>query len=291
MASAVRKESVKALTEYFSGKETKLKTEDTTGGPEAYELVPRSASEPMAQVAKSEERKQQATSQKLSMLRLRLKIVKMGTPKGFGLRAELRMLYGVALAVNFNAGKYTQTIGGSVNLSWSTIVQNMDGFSSLDTLFNEFFVKSLTFEFRANNKNSSNTTASASAAGSPGQLNTVGGTIYSVPHHQSAYADNGNAWYQAREVKYSKFVNLGDDWKFVAKNDEKFSWDGALGDMTTATSTMQWLTFPQVAALGGLVGVITPYLSGAAAGIGDLLENGTFGFAVVHVDVALRSRI
>jgi len=231
------------------------------------------------------------STNKLDSIRRRMKIVKMGKGAKTSLRAELRMLYGIAVAVNFNAAKYVQTLGGSVNLSWAAIVQAVDGFANLESLFNEFFVRSITMEFVPNNKYSSNSSASGNAAGSPGDINTCGGTIYFVPHHQAAYADSATAWYQAREVKYSKYVNLGDKFKFVAKNDEKFAWDGPLGDMTTATSTMQWLTFPQVAALGGLFGLICPLDSGAAAGIGVLLENGIFGYAVLSVDLALRARI
>jgi hypothetical protein len=244
-------------------------------------------------VSESKEVTETLAASKLEQLRRRLKIVKLSGKSKSGqlLRAELRMLYGGAIAVNFNANKYTQTIAGGVNLSWSSLIQNVDGYASLDTLFNEFFIRGISIEYQPVNKSSSNSTASASAAGSPGQLNTVGATIYSIPHHQAAYADNASAYYQAREVKYSKFVNLADTWKFSVKNDEKFSWDGEVGDMTTATSMMQWCTFPQVAAYGGLIGIITPFSSGAAAGIGDLLENGVFGNAVISLDVALRARI
>lgn len=211
--------------------------------------------------------------------------------KGAGLRAELRMLFGFPIAVNFNVNKYVQVLNGAVNLTWTNIVQNIDGFASLDSLFNEFFVRAMTLEFQPRNKYSANTTASGNAAGSPGFTNTIGGTIYAVPHHQAAYADNASAWFQAREVKYSKFVNLGDKWKLVARNDEPFSWTGPVGDMTTSVSTMQWCTFPQVGALGGTFGLVTPLPSGAASGLGDLFENGVFGDCVCHVDLALRARI
>jgi len=246
-----------------------------------------------ATIDQDAEEVQQNYVEKTDAIRRRMKVVRYSGKRGgkYTLFAELRLLYGAFVAVNFNAGKYTQTLGGSVNLSWAAIVAACDGFTNLETLFNEFFVRSITLEYQPDNMHSANTSASSSASGSPGFRNTTGATIYYVPHSQATYADNGSAFYQAREAKYSKFINLGLPWTLVAKNDEKFAWDGPLGELSTSANSQQWLTFPNVSSLGGKFGLITPYLSGAAAGIGDLFENGTFGPFVAHVDIAVRARI
>jgi len=229
------------------------------------------------------------SSDRLLSLRRRLRLVKGGSKAG--LRAEVKLYDGFSASVNSAAGKYCQFLAGSSSLLWNNILSNCDAFADLEAIFNEFFVRSITLEYQPINKSSSNSTASNSSAGNPGDINTCGATIYMVPHKQAAYSDTSTAFFQAREPKYSKYVNMAEKWKLVAKNDEKFSWDGPVGDATTAGSNMQWMTFPQAAAYGGLFALITPVSAAAAASVTQLLENGIFGFIVATVDIAVRARI
>jgi len=198
------------------------------------------------------------------------------------------------IVVNGSATKYLQYLDGVsslVSLTWTKILLNLDEISSWSLIFSEVFVHWVELEYYPRNKYSSNTTASSTPAGSPGDLNTCGATIAFVPHNTAAYSDISAAWYTMRAATQSKSFNLADNMVFRAHNMEKFAWDGPLGDMTTSATTMSWCTLSALSKLGGLFQLATADASGAAVGIGNLLEGGVFGDYIVKVRYSLRSRI
>ncbi len=174
-------------------------------------------------------------------------------------------------------------------MPWNQVA-NASEFSSLDVLFDEFWIKSVTVRYWPRNKYSAQSTATSSASGSPGDLNTCAATFYFLPNAATNYTDQSTAWVNASVAAQHKTVNLGENFTFTVRNPEKFSWDGILGDQTTGSSCMSWCQTTNATKYGGYFGIATPVQSGASAGIGLLLENGVFGDAIYSFDVAWRAR-
>jgi hypothetical protein len=165
-------------------------------------------------------------------------------------------------------------------------------FSTWQGLFDEIFVHSITLDCTPNNKFSGNSTSSTSAAGSPGDLNTCAGTIAFVPFAVPAVADASNTWTILREQQQHKVVDLADSWTFTAFNPCEFDWNAPLSDQASTTTTMGWLANSLVGSkLGGLFQLAVPYASGAAVGLGTLLENGIFGDISVKICASYRVKI
>jgi len=208
-----------------------------------------------------------------------------------GFCAEIRCTYGGAVSVNSAANKYLQFLNGTTTQTWASILGSMDELANLQNMFNEVFVRRITLRYIPVNKFSSNSTASSNAAGSPGDLNTCAASICFLPHNQVAYVDQSSAWYQARVEIQSKTVNMAEEWSLKATNPDKFSWTDPVLDQTTSGSTMGWCSLANVSLYGGRFQLITPFPSGAAVGLGDLLESGTFGTEILEVDCCVRARI
>lgn len=197
--------------------------------------------------------------------------------------------------VNSAANKYLQFVSGSsANLTWASLLNGLPELSYLEGLFNEVFVHSVKLDFIPNNSNSSNNTASTTTAGAPGNLNTMAAVIAFLPHSQSgAFADSSSGVLAslADQVQH-KFVDMGKKWSFTGKNPEAFDWGAPLtGTSTTSNYPMGWVVLSVgTSTLGGVFNLGTAYASGAAAGIGDLLESGNFGTMLQTVTLSLRSR-
>jgi len=197
---------------------------------------------------------------------------------------------GAQVTVNGAPGKFKQFLNGSTtSIPWNSVGSAAE-FASLDGLFDEFFVHSVTLRYFPRNKYSAQSTATSGASGSPGDLNTCAAVVYCLTHGATDYADSVTTWTAAAVARYHKFVNLGDYFRFRAKNPEKYDPKGPLGDMTTATSNMSWCQTTGAAKYGGFFGLATPAASGAAIGIGTLLEAGIFGDLLYEVDVSFRAR-
>jgi len=208
------------------------------------------------------------------------------------LRLSCYLYSGSPLSVQAVAGKYILSIGGSTSFGPKQISSSLE-WSSFNAIFDEFFIHEQKFEFRPNNKYSSNAGANtvlATAAGAPGYLNTCISTWAALQHNQVVYADSSSAWAQAMSSFESAAHNLADNIDFAWKNEEHFDWDGPVGDQTTTNMTTTWCNFNNVASYGGAVQVFTPYVSGAAAGLGDLTESGVFGFMLIRYTVSWRCR-
>jgi len=204
-------------------------------------------------------------------------------------RLRLYLYLGVGMSVNSVAGKYKQVINGLADYGISN-VSNSAEWASLGAIFDEFFVHSMTLNYHPINKYSASTTASTTAAGSPGFINTLGCVIYGLQHNQQVYTDSSTCATAAMSSALSRWVNLGDSFRFKWKNVERFDPDGTLGDQTTADSTQAWCSMNAAPKYGGTVGFATFDASGASAGIGALLENGQFGQAMLQWDISFRVR-
>lgn len=197
------------------------------------------------------------------------------------------------IAVNAVAVKYLQYLdntGSLTTLTWTRIIQNLGELGALQVLFSEIFVHWIELEFYPNNKNSSNSSSSTNAAGSPGDLNTCAATIAMLPHNEATYSDLSSAFFVMRESQQSRTVNLADPFVFRGRNLERFDWKGPIGDATTAGTTMGWVALNNLATLGGRFQLATAYASGAAVGLGSLLEGGKFGILIQKVRYSLRNR-
>jgi len=191
--------------------------------------------------------------------------------------------------VNTGGAKYLQFIGGtSTTLPW-TNVSSAAEWTAIDAVFDEFFIRSVTLKYMPRNKYSAQSTASASATGSPGDVNTCAATVVFLHHNAAPYGDTSSTWTAACNAQQHKLVNLGDNWSFTARNPEKFSFDGPLGDQSSV-ATMGWCNIAQSGHYGGFFQLATPLASGASAGIGALLEGGVFGDFIIVYDVAFRAR-
>jgi len=208
---------------------------------------------------------------------------------GRGAKFETTLVLGYPLVVNTNAGKYLLMVNGATSVPWNYVASTAE-FTALDAIFDEFFVRKVTIEYHPVNKYSSNSTASGSAAGSPGQLNTLQVSRVFLPHAGALYADSATIWQAMLVSPKSGLSNLAMDWRWTVTNEEKFTWDGPLGDMSTAGSTMSWCQTTLSSKYGGNYQFSTPDASGAAAGIGTLLEGGVFGHVTFFFDIAFRSR-
>jgi len=215
-----------------------------------------------------------------------------GSMKLKDLHTTLYCSYGVNISVNSAAAKYLQFIGGGTGLFVNSIVNSTE-WASLGSIFDEFFVHEMELSYIPVNKYSANTIANqgvSAAAGQPGFVNTIGANIFGLQHNQPLYADSSSVWFVSSIATDSRWVNLGDSFKFTWKNYEKFSWSGPEGDTSTAAMTQSWLNLANVAKYGGYVSIATPEASGAAAGLGALTENGVFGHCLVRYKVSFRAR-
>jgi len=207
-----------------------------------------------------------------------------------GLHYRNKIYQGCQIVVNSAAAKYLQFINGSsTKITWNQ-VGSASEFTSLDAIFDEFYIRSVTLRYIPRNHYSAQSTASSSATGSPGDLNTCAATLVGLPHNGAAYADSSTAWVIMLAAQHKKFVDMGAPWIYKFANPEKFAWDGPLGDMATSNSTMMWCQNSNTSAYGGLFQLATPAASGAAIGIGTLLENGIFGDLIIEYDVCWRAR-
>jgi len=243
----------------------------------AYVVIPRPADD------SKEEKEESARVLTLPMLK--------GLGKTKGMRFETTLAYGTQIAVNSSAGKYEQFISGATAFQWGSLVAGLAEFSSLDALFDEFFIRSVKLQYIPRNHFSAQSTASSSASGSPGDLNTCGATFVWLPHNGALYADSAAAWYNAAVAQHHKIVDMGNRVNWTVKNPTKFSWTLPIGDQSTSLSNMGWCQFSLASAkYGGAYQLITPVASGASVGIGTLLENGIFGDVMFHVHLACRAR-
>lgn len=210
--------------------------------------------------------------------------------KGASYLPNYRFHNAYSISVNTAAGKYLQFIGGGTSIAITTILQSASELGPMAAIWDEIFCHSAEFMFEPFNQFSGNSTASSSAAGSPGDTNTVPATIYGLQHDQAIYPDSGSAAQAALNADQSKWVNLARPFRFVWRNIEKFAKDGPVGDMTTSGVTQGWCNIGDVSKYGGKVGIATTVTSGAAAAIGTLLEGGVFGHVMIRMTISLRYR-
>jgi len=216
----------------------------------------------------------------------------LGNPKMKGSRADvklrIRAFAGGTLACSASPGKYQLVIaGGTSGVSIGGTLANTSEWTSINSVFDEFFCHSAKFHYRPVNRYSANSSASTGSAGLPGNVNTCGVVWTGLQGNQAGYTDSSTAWVAAAQSYEHKFVELGSPMTFTWKNRVKFDPNGVM-DITTGTTT--WMNVGSTSAYGGLVQAFTPEVTGASAGIGVLTESGVFGHVLIEFDVSLRCR-
>lgn len=193
------------------------------------------------------------------------------------------------LIANSGLGKYLQFYSASSTLLWNSVSSAAE-FTTLDVLFDEFFIHSVCIHYIPHNRYSSNTSASTSASGSPGDLNTCAAMCSCLMHNAAAYTDNSSAFANMSVARSHKLVDLGTRFNFRVPNIERFDPDGPIGDQTTATSTMGWCQISASAKYGGTFQVSTPVPTAMTAAANTILASGVFGDLLVEFDISWRAR-
>lgn len=248
----------------------------------------------------TEEKESSATSLHQEVLRKipTASVLPMMRGKGKGTRPYLRMVvrdvFADELACNNASGKYLCVLSSATTRSWTSLLSNLLELSSYQALFQELFVRQIEVWYEPNNMNSSNLSASSSAAGSPGQLNTCGAVFVFLPDNVPPLSDLSTAFQKAMLQRQHKVFNMAERFRHVFSNPTKFDWNGPLADQASGTTDMGWMSFTQAISntkLGGMFQVPCCYATGAATGIGDLLDAGKLGFIFYRVTLALRVRV
>jgi len=193
-----------------------------------------------------------------------------------------------AIIANSGLGKYLQFWSASTSLLWNAVSTAAE-FTTLDVLFDEFFIHSVHIRYYPRNVYQGNS-ASASSSGSPGDLNTCAAMCSCLMHNASAYTDNSSAFQNMSVARSHKLVHLGQRFSWRIKNIERFDPNGPLGDQTTATSTMSWCQISAAAKYGGLIQIATPVATAASAAVTTLLASGQFGDFLMTFDISWRAR-
>jgi len=226
----------------------------------------------------------------------RLSVPKMLTGKRLK-RYETRICLGGQIQTNSGVSYVAQwniAGGGSANntLAWSQ-VSNAAEFTSLDALFDEFFIKQTTLRYVPHNRYSGQGASSynaATAAGAPGYMNTCMATVIFLPHNSAVYSSGAAAFVNARSAEQSKVVDMGQPWVLKARNTEKFSWDGPLGDQSTSGATMSWGQIGSTSKYGGTHQLLLAQSSGSSVGAGTFPESALMGDFILEFDIAFRAR-
>jgi len=180
-------------------------------------------------------------------------------------------------------GSYLATflLSSGTTLPWNTILQALSELSSLDVLFDEFYISKILMSYKPNNRylNYVGTTTQ--------NLETSAGTIVFLPDNSPAYGSGANSWTNMLAATQSKPVFTGEPWKFVMHNPTRLDWNGPLMDQSSSASSMGWCNFTKITNYGGLLQMGLLY---AAAAVGSNVlypqsaEMGTISFKVTtHV--------
>jgi len=203
---------------------------------------------------------------------------------GLFTRGNFKLAIYYAPTVNTSAGKYLQFLATTGTVVAFSGFASAAEFTSLDVLFDEVFVHSMTMIYKPRNKYSAISTAAAAA-----DTNTVAANIYFMPSGAAQYTDNSNAFVNSAVTTQHKIVNMGENWSVRFYNPTKFAWDGPT-NVPNTTGWMGWILMSSVSGIAGYSAMATPVASGAAAGFGTLLEGGVFGDMMVYYDVSVRTR-
>jgi len=202
---------------------------------------------------------------------------------GRGLQFSLRLAQKLPLISNSAGSYYFLPNGSTIGLAFASINAATE-FSSLDVMFDEVFIHSLTLVHRCRNLNVQYT-------GTAANLQSCLGLVWLLPHNDPAYADASALIQTAVVTTQHKVIEVGRDWEFVAKNPTKFSWDSDVQDQSTAQAAMGWCPFGQVASkYGGLIYVGSALPSAAGATASAFAANTTIGEHFVYYDISVRAR-
>jgi hypothetical protein len=239
-----------------------------------------SDTETKEQVKESREAKDSLIS--LNPLTLLLKRV---APRG--LQYRLSLFDGKFVATNGTAGKYAFALSPGVSDSWSVHnVSSCPEWTNLANIFDEFFVRKVTFHYRPVNKYSG-------VGGSAGVLVNLNHTMMvwvGLQHDNGLYTDSSSAFINCAHSQNKLIGNSAEQMRFVWKNVEKFAWDGPVGDQTTANMTQSWCITGSPSKYGGFIQAFSPSVTSASPGVASFAVNSNVGTILVEYDVCFRVR-
>jgi len=207
---------------------------------------------------------------------------------GRPMHARFKLVTGSQVMSNSANAKYIQFLYGAGPSFTFSQISAAGEFSSLDQLFDEFFIHSVKVKYIPRNKFAGQYIGAV--ATTPVNVESCAATIFYLPHNAATFADSSALWYTAQNTFHSKLVDLGSPWTFNMPNPERFDLRGPLGDQTTAQSTMSWCQFSASAKYGGFASIVTPLPTAAAASQTAFVVNGTWGDAIYTFDVSVRAR-
>jgi len=215
-------------------------------------------------------------------------LARMGSGSKRGIHYSTKLFAGGALSNKGSAGAYQLLFNGSAPWNVSNVTSTQE-WSSINAIFDEFFVHKVHVHYIPVNRFSAQSSAAASASGSPGFVNTLGCSITGLQHGNPAYSEGNTSWLNALASQQSKFVDLGAPFTFTWTNVENpnFSWSGPADN---TSGTQMWMNVTSSNPYGGLIQAFTPEATGASAGIATLTENGIYGHVAIEYEVSFRVR-
>lgn len=210
-----------------------------------------------------------------------------GKKGGRGMQYRTKLHYGGFMDTNSSAGKYLLQFpgGGTMGTFPVNLIANGGEWSSFNSVFEEFFIHSVTLRFMPNNMNLANFINSTST-----NLQTCMGVLACYQHDQAAPTDGSSTFYQMQNSPQSKVIHTGKPFTITWKNIEKFDKNGTVGDASTAQHSQAWLNMADVAKYGGYIGGALPYATNAAASSTTFLVNVQFGVILCAWDISFRYR-
>jgi hypothetical protein len=204
-----------------------------------------------------------------------------------GMRASMVLYDGKFLAVNGTNAKYQLAmIPGTSNTYGIAQVQNCAEWASIAALFEDVFVEKVVMRYVPQNKYS----AISGSAGTLVNLNTGMAVIGAKQHATAGITDSASAFIQECEVQQHKIVDLGEDWSFAWRNVEKFSWDGPVTDLTTATTVQSWCPVASINKYGGYFEAFVPSVCAATGAVNTYQTAANLGVVVYAFHCHFRYR-
>jgi len=189
-------------------------------------------------------------------------------------------------------GTVTTNASGVVNTQLSiNAVSGAAEWSSVNALFDEFFVHAMEFIFQPFNKygtfgqQAATTPAPFTVSTTPAQtyaldVGTVAVALFGPPAYYSSSAGMGNN-------PNAKFANMADSWRYSWKNNVRFDPHGFTLSTTTSSNGWQgWSYIQDAAGYGGAVQIRAIN----DQGVGDLTHTVNLGNYALRYLVSFRSR-
>jgi hypothetical protein len=203
---------------------------------------------------------------------------------GTGMRYRV-ILHGNCTVGTLANGKYKVGFNGVDGYSINGVT-SVSEFSSLASIFSEYYVRKVTFHYEPDNWVGGSIPGFGGAGSSQAFLNNSLMVVGAVQHATAVATDNSSAVNVVADDGQHLITNSGKPWSFAWRNIDKFSWDAQLDP---SASSQGWKAVSDTA-YGGTVEGAFPRAAATATSITQMGINSTLGYAVVKYDVCFRYR-